>query len=130
MYILKVWICTCLIAPLIVFLELSGLSALYLNSEDLIIYLFFVGLSLLFSVPTFIVLSLITIFYSGLLNIKFVLNIIGVLGTFISFYVFDNSIFERSFVNDFQGVFWVLAYSGSISFFIWFFKIDKAKHIS
>ncbi|MFA7446153.1 MAG: hypothetical protein WCY89_09415 [Flavobacteriaceae bacterium] len=120
-YILKVWFFTCLIAPLMILLEIAGLNFSTSDFEDFVfLYLFFIGLGLLFSLPTFIIMLFIKFVYSDTLNVKFILNSIGVLGTFISFFILDNSFFENL-----GGIIWVLSYALSISFFIWFFKIEK-----
>src|SRR5690606_21785396 len=129
-YILKVWLCTCLVASLITLLYV-GINAngfgvfmkevLLFNTISFIgIYIATIGISFLCYIPTFIILFLITFFYSNKLNIKLILKIAGVIGTFLSFYI----IFNSNLYFDFDGIIWVLIYSVCISFFIWFFKIE------
>jgi|SRR5690554_3328337 len=125
-YILKVWICTCLAAPILLFLfnifyyQSFNYSELFFNFSDLRVYLGMVWLGLLFSFPTFFILFLIKLIDSRKKNIKYILTTIGILGTFISFFILDNHFFKR--IDDFI---WVFAYSFSISIFIWVFKLDK-----
>src|SRR5690606_11796275 len=128
MYILKVWICTCLIASIISIMVLySDSYASFGNFKDFLgSYIIFVIMSLLFSIPTFIVLSIIKMFFNKeRIPLKLIFNIIGVLGVIISLHI---SVWSSFTGNGFKT--FVFPFSLSISFFIWFFKIDKAKHIS
>lgn len=125
-YILKVWICTCLVAPVVLLLVLGfmgfeNISDLkYFTTMCLIMFIF----GLILSIPTFIILFLLKLLDLSI-NPKYILNIVAIIGILISFGIFDNSIFD-----DIVGYVYIVVYSIIISFFIWLFKLEKPQQNS
>ena len=126
-YLIKVWLFTIIVSPLLIVLILdviinnSNVNSVF-TSFEMIFIMIIVGF--LFSIPAMVIFWLIKQSlknkYSNLKG-KVILSFYAFLSVWITFYIIDNS-----FITSWsKKIIWVLVYSLTIVMGIWIFKCNK-----